>query len=491
MRRLEYKYIVAMVATIGLFMELLDSTVVNVAIPVLAKDFAARTTTIEWVVTGYLLSLAICIPLSGWAGDRFGTKRTFIFALITFTSASLLCAIAWNVESLIAFRVLQGVGGGMMTPVGQAMLFRAFPANERSKAAGFMVIPTTMAPASGPIVGGFLVDYVSWESIFLVNLPIGILGIIFCLRFLKEHKEPDPGGFDAAGFVLAGSGMATLLYGLAEAGSRGLDDGRVLLFGALGLVLLTSFVLVELRTKEPMLDVRLLTDRLFRACNVVQFVAMIGFAGALFLLPIFLQAERHLSAFESGLTTFPMAVGVMMTAQPASRFYHRVGPQRLIMVGLVIASASSFLLATSDLQTNLWTIRAMMLLRGWGFGLMLVALQAATYATILPTQTGRASSIYSSGRMIGQSFGVAIAATVLSSRLDHYGGAQFLPPGAPTAVQDATVHAFRDGFIVAGVMMLVGVLVAAVLVRDRDAAASMRRDDRAAPREEELPAPVH
>src|SRR5690606_9811038 len=271
-----------------------DATIVNVAIPALQQEFNARTTTIEWVVTGYLLSLAVFIPVSGWAGDRFGTKRTFIFALAVFTAASFACAFAWNIGSLIVFRILQGVGGGMLTPVGTTMVFRAFPPSERSKASGVMVIPTTVAPASGPVLGGFLVEHVSWEWIFLVNVPVGLLGLLVSARWLKEHKEGAPGAFDVTGFLLASGGMASLLYALAEAGPYGFDDPRVILFGTLGLVLLAAFVVVESRTKEPMIDVRLLANRLFAVSNAVQFVAMTGFAASLFILPIFLQAERRL-----------------------------------------------------------------------------------------------------------------------------------------------------------------------------------------------------
>lgn len=488
---MEYKYVVALVAVIGMFMELLDSTVVNVAIPVLAKDFHATTTTIEWVITGYLLSLAVFIPVSGWAGDTFGTKRTYLFALTMFTTASGLCAFAWNVESLIFFRILQGVGGGMMTPVGMAMMFRAFPPHERSKAAGFMVIPTTVAPASGPIVGGFLIEYVSWEWIFLVNIPVGIGGILFCLKSLREHKEPSAGSFDPYGFVLGAAGMATLLYALAEAGPRGWGDARVLLFLVAGVSLLAAFALVELRIAQPMLDLRLFRDRLFRTCFTVQFVAFIGFSGALFLLPIYLQAARGLTAFESGLTSFPMAIGVMSTAQPASRLYRRVGPRRLIFIGLVLASLSSFLLALTDLQTSLWEIRAMMLLRGFGFGFMIVSLQAATFGTIAPAATGRASSIYSSGRMVAQSLGVAFLATVLTNRISAHGGALPLTPRATEAVRDATVAGFRDGFVVAGIAALFGV-VAALIIRDRDAAVTMRPHTVTAARgDEETAAAAH
>src|SRR3990172_6257709 len=175
--KLEYKWIVGVVFVFGLFMDLLDMTIVNVAIPQLAQEFNTDTTTIQWVVTGYLLSLAVFIPVSGWLGDRFGTKRIFMTALFVFTAASFLCGLAWDIESLIAFRVLQGVGGGMLTPVGTAMLFRAFPPHERALASAVLTIPIVVAPASGPVLGGYLVEYQSWRWIFLINIPIGVVGL--------------------------------------------------------------------------------------------------------------------------------------------------------------------------------------------------------------------------------------------------------------------------------------------------------------------------
>ncbi|MEO8540838.1 MAG: MDR family MFS transporter [bacterium] len=472
--KVEYKYIVAIVSVFGLFMDLLDGTIVNVAAPTLAKDFNASTTTIEWVITGYLLSLAVFIPVSGWAGDRFGTKRTFMFALTVFTSASLLCAFAWNIDSLIAFRILQGVGGGMLTPVGTAMVFRAFPPSERSKASGLMVIPTTVAPASGPILGGFLVEYVSWEWIFLVNVPVGIIGLIVSWKFLKEDKQQNPGRFDVSGFLLAAAGMASVQYGLAEAGSRGFEDPRVIGFLVGGLAFLAAFVVTELRVKEPMIDIRLFGNRLFRQCASTQFIAMIGFSGALFLLPFLLQRERGLSPFESGLTTFPMAIGVMLMAQPVSRIYRSVGPRRLIAGGLVLATASSVMLAFIDLETNQWYIRSIMLVRGFGFGMMLVPMQAATFSSIKPSDTGRASSIFSVSRMVGQSLGVAISATVLSNRIDAHGGVPAAHlRGLPQSVQDGTLLAYHDAFLVAAALTVLGILMA-LMIKDRDAAASMK-----------------
>jgi EmrB/QacA subfamily drug resistance transporter len=203
MQRVHYKWIVAAVFVTGMFMDIMDVTIVNVAIPALAKDFNAAESSIEWVVLGYVLSLAVWIPASGWVGDRVGTKKTFLFALFAFTAASALCGQAHTIGELIAFRVLQGVGGGMLTPVGTAMLFRAFPPDERAKASTVLMLPAILAPALGPVVGGWLVTDVSWRWIFYVNLPIGIFGFVFGLLFLKENREPTAGGFDLAGFLLS------------------------------------------------------------------------------------------------------------------------------------------------------------------------------------------------------------------------------------------------------------------------------------------------
>ncbi len=468
--KIEYKYIVALLAVFAIFMELLDATIVNVAVPTLGRDFhVTNATTIQWVITGYLLSLAVFIPVSGWAADRFGSKRVFIFALSVFTGASLLCASAWNIESLIAFRVLQGVGGGMLSPVAFSSLWRAFPPSERSKAAGIMVIPAAVAPASGPVVGGALLKWASWEWIFLVNVPVGIAAVVISFFYLREHTEPEPGRFDPAGFALSASGLASLLYALSEAGSRGFVNGRVLLFGLGGIALVVAFAFVELRTAQPMIDVRILKDRLFRACNLAWFVTQFGFGSVIFLLTFELQATRGLSALESGLTTFPMAIGVMFMAQPASRMYHFVGPRRMIAAGLLISALTTLSLAWFDLQTSEWIIRGVMLVRGLGFGLVLVPLQAATYATVPAAITGRATAMYNASSQVAASFGVAVAAALLTSRLSSH-GAQLGNPA--TATQ--SLHAFQDGYLVMGVLALFGALVV-LLIHDRDAAPTMNR----------------
>jgi len=356
--RLDYKWIVGIVFVFGLFMDLLDMTIVNVALPELARDLNVDpekgATQIQWVVTGYLLSLAVFIPVSGWAGDRFGTKRIFMIALFLFTSASLLCGLAWNLESLIAFRVLQGAGGGILTPVGTAMLFRAFPPEERAKAAAILMIPMVVAPASGPVLGGYLVEYQDWRWIFFINIPIGIVGLMFAGMYLREERQANTGRLDVPGFVLAAAGLAAVMYALAEAGIDGFGDPRVILFGTIGLALLALFAFVELRTRAPMIDIRLFRNRLFRAMNVVQFVGFAGMMGGLFLLPLLLQAEMGLSPFQSGLTTFPQAIGVVSMVQVAGRIYNRVGPRRMLMGGMFGVALTTLCFVLVDLETSQW-----------------------------------------------------------------------------------------------------------------------------------------
>jgi len=474
---LEYKWIVGIVFVFGLFMELLDMTIVNVAIPTLAEEFDATTTQVQWVVTGYLLSLAVFIPVSGWLGDRFGTKKIFMLALFIFTTASFLCGMAWSIESLIGFRVLQGAGGGILTPVGTAMLFRAFPPQERAKAAAILMIPMVVAPASGPVVGGYLVEYWDWRWIFFVNIPVGITALIFAAMFLKEEIQPNPGRLDIPGVILAAAGLGSLLYGLAEAGSRGVDDPTVIAFGALGLVLLAVFTLVELRTAEPMIDMRLFQNRLFATANAVQLVAFAGLTGGLFLLPVFLQspATMGLGAFDSGLTTFPQAIGIVLMVQVSSRLYGRIGPRRLLVAGLVGVTVTTLAFMLVDVGTSLWWIRGIMFVRGCFFSFILICLQTATFATISLEKMGRASAISSADRQVGASFGVALVATVLTSRLAANGTS--LAPGADSS---ATVEAFHEAFFVAAMLTLVGAGMA-LLINDKDAAVSMNQVAAAAP----------
>jgi EmrB/QacA subfamily drug resistance transporter len=470
--RFDGKWMVAAIFVCAQFMDIMDTTIVNVALPGLARDFHASTSDIEWVVLGYLVALAASIPASGWLGDRFGTKRIFLFALAMFTVASALCGQSQNLTELVLFRVLQGVGGGMLVPVGTAMLFRAFPPIERARVSTILLVPTILAPAIGPILGGWLVTYHSWRWIFYVNLPIGVIAFVMGVIYLHEYRDPHAGAFDRRGFVLSAVALSTLLYALSQGPEKGWLSGSVVITAVTGTIMLIALIKVELSSPEPMLALRLYRDKMFRLGNNIMGLMYGTFASVLFILPLYLQRLRGLSAFDSGLTTFPQAVGVMTMGQLVGRIYHRVGPRRLVTCGLAGLFASTLPLAFVGLHTDLWTIRTILFVRGCCTAFVAVPLQASLYANISPADTGRASALFSAQRQVCAGLGVAALATVL---LEWSGGASVNGTGS--------MGGFHAAFAGAS-LLLAGAFVVALRIRDADAASTMRprvrrRDDAA------------
>ncbi len=462
-RKIAYKWIVAVVYVSALFLDILDTTIVNVAIPALGREL--RTENAEWVVLGYTLSLAVWIPTSGWLGDRFGTKRTFLIALMAFTFGSLLCGTAQNMSQLIAFRVIQGVGGGMLTPVGLAMLFRAFPPAERARAATLIMIPTLAAPALGPVLGGLIVTNISWRWIFLVNLPIGLVALWFGCRHLQEHRHPASGRFDIAGFVLSGAALALIVYTLSEGPNSGWTSPLVIACGVTGVVAAIVMSFVELRIPSPMLDLRLLHNRMFRQCNLVGLFSIASFLGVTFVMPLYLQLLRGMTPLASGLTTFPQAFGIMVSSVIAGKVYAKIGPRRLMTGGFLAAAVAIAFYTMLGLHTSLWLIRSLMFGRGLCMGFAFVPMQAASYATINPSQNGRASSIFSTQRQVGVSIGVAIMASILAAHMSL----SRLPHADEVG---RALTGVRWAFGIAVVLALVAALCA-WFIRDEDAAATM------------------
>jgi EmrB/QacA subfamily drug resistance transporter len=471
--RFEYKWLVAVCFVTGLFMEILDTTIINAAIPTLTTEFGATPASVEWVVLAYLLSLAVFIPASGWIGDRIGTKKTFIFALSMFTGASVLCGLAQSLEQLIAFRFLQGVGGGMLTPVGTAMLYRAFPPEQRARASAVLIVPTVVAPALGPLVGGFIVTHFSWHWIFYVNLPIGLIGIVFAATVLREHREKRAARFDVAGFFLTGTGLAGVLYALSRAPEHGWVSREVLLTGLVGLGLLGIMVRVETRIAEPMLALRLYRDRIFRNGNIAGTLSYGSFIGFIFLMPQFIQGLMGESAMKSGLATFPQAIGVIAMSQFVGRWYHTVGPRRLITFGMSMAAIATLPFALLGPDSSLWTIAGLMFLRGCFMSFCFMPIQACTYSNIDAPDTGRASAIFSAQRQTSAALGVAILATVFISRTDH------LIEGG-TVPSSALESGFHWGFIGASIIFVLGAFWAFTRIKDSDAARTMQPRPRVA-----------
>jgi EmrB/QacA subfamily drug resistance transporter len=333
------------------------------------------------------------------------------------------------------------------------MLFRAFPPAERARASAVVTVPTAIAPALGPVLGGWLVDNASWRWIFYVNLPVGLATLAFVLLFLREHKEPAAGRFDIWGFLCSGGGLALVLYALSQAPAHGWTSTAVVVSGLAGVVLFGILVTLELCRPDPILHLRLFGDRMFRFANLTMFMVYAMLLGVLFLLPLFLQELLGLSALESGLTTFPQALGMLLMVPVTGRLYPRVGPRRMLVIALVGITITSALFLLVDLETNLWWIRAIMFLRGVSMSFAIVAAQAAAFASIRSEETGRASALFNTNRQVAASIGVAVLATVLN---DH-----------------SSVAAFHYAFAASIVFGLLGIAFA-LLIRDQDAAASLR-----------------
>jgi EmrB/QacA subfamily drug resistance transporter len=464
-RSISPRVTVSVVYVVAMFMAIMDTTIVNVALPTISRDLSVPLDRVDGVVVGFLVSLAVFIPASGWLGDRFGTKRIFLIALALFTVASALCGLAGNFGELVVFRVLQGVGGGMLTPTGMAMLYRVFPPEERVRASRILTVPTALAPALGPVVGGLLVTAASWRWVFYVNVPVGVAGFLFGAVFLPEHREAGAGRFDVPGLLLSGVGLGALMYALSEGPSVGWTSPVILILAVAGVVLLAVLVLVEARVAQPMVRLRLLAcDRLFASTSAVLFTGIMAFLGSLYLVALFLQDGLGLSALNAGLSTFPEALGVMGGAQVAARVYPRIGPRRMMTGGMLGVAGSLALVLTVGSGTSLWWMRALMLLLGLSWAQALVPLQAAAFATIDRADTGAASTLFNTGRQVGMAIGVAILTTVASAvgLTTHVGGRV-----APH------LTAYYAGFVTAAVIALVAA-VAAQFVDDRAAAATMR-----------------
>ena len=477
-RIMNQKIAVSVVYVAAMFMTIMDTTIVNVALPTITRDFHSSPASVAAIVIAFLVSLAVFVPASSWLGDRLGARQVLLGSIVIFTVASALCGVASNLSELVVFRVLQGVGGGLMTPVGLAMLFRVFPPAERVRASAILVIPTALAPALGPVIGGLFVTDLSWRWVFYVNVPIGAIGVIFGMIFLADQRPDTVGKFDLPGFLVSGLGLGLLMYGVSEGPNIGWHSARVLFSIAVGIVLLVAMVAVELRTKPPLLDLRLLGDRMFRSTTVVMTLGATAFLGVLYLLALFFQDALHLSALHAGLSIFPEALGVMTGSQLVTRFaYPALGPRRVMIAGLVLIATMMAVLSQVGTGTNLWLVRLIVYFLGIGMSGVFLPSQAAAFATIPKHKTGDASTIFNATRQLGGAIGVAILTTVITA---------VHPVHVVAGHTVANLRAYHAGFLVAAGIALLAA-VAALTVHDEDAASTMvpRRveatDERQAP----------
>ncbi len=422
---LEYKWIVAMVVIIGVFMSILDQTIVNIAIPRLQTAFGADIHSVQWVLTAYILTQGVVTPTAAYFSDKLGIKRFYIISLIAFTVGSALCGLAWSLPVLILFRVLQGIGGAALFPLSITLIFQEFPPQERGAAMGFFGIPALLAPALGPTLGGYLVTFADWQLIFYINVPVGIVGVILATLFLRDARPNLGIRFDFLGFFLAAIGLATVLYALAEASTDGWGSTTVLGFLTIGLLSLALFVVVELlianRGGQPLLDLRLFGNGPFRAGLIASVFVIFSLFGGLFLFPIYLQSFRGQSAFQAGLILLPQALASMVSVIVGGRLVDRIGVRAVMIPGLLILALATWQLSFITLYSPFWWLQSMLILRGLALGLTIQPLTVASLSEIRPRQLAQASALNTVNRAIASSLGIAVLATLVQTQSKvHY-----------------------------------------------------------------------
>src|SRR5262245_8536867 len=402
----------------------LDATMVNVALETLARDFDTSLATIQWVATAYLLALAMVIPLSGWAVERFGARATWTVAIAVFTVGSALCGVAWSAGSLIAFRIVQGLGGGMIVPVMQTILARAAGPARLPRVMAAIGVPAMLAPVLGPPLGGLLVSQATWRLIFYINVPICLGALVLSRRVaMPETRTPAGSRLDVLGLALLTPALTGLVYGLSKAGTHGsFADASVVVPVVVALVLLLAFVVHALARRDAIIDVRLFRARSFAGSSGVIFFFSMAMLGSALLLPLYYQQVRGEDALHAGLLLAPQGVGFGIALVSSARLSDRLGPRPLVLAGLAFTAVSTFALTQLTGNTSYVYLSAAMLIGGLGIGSALVPAMASAYRDLEPQAMARATSSLRIFQQLGGSFGVAVLAVVLQQQFDDRGG---------------------------------------------------------------------
>ncbi|HEX2646237.1 MAG TPA: DHA2 family efflux MFS transporter permease subunit, partial [Candidatus Dormibacteraeota bacterium] len=429
--RLAYKWQAAIVVVLGMFMAVLDNTIVNVALPRMQNAFHTDWQSVVWVASAYFLSSAAVIPVTGYLSDRLGSKWVWVVSLAFFTGASGVCALAPTVGWLITFRVIQGIGAGALFPLALAIGYREFPPTERGPAAAVIGVPLLLAPTFGPTIGGYLTTTFDWQAIFLVNVPVGVVALALAIRILRPDAPEiaAPGkGFDITGLLLAMVGTLALVYAIDRAGTRSWTDSIVVGLAISGVLLLAGFTIFELRVPDPVMDMRLFKTATFTVSNIVSWViGAVGF-GSLFLIPFYFESVLGKSPLDTGIVLIPMGLAAAVAVVITGRLYNRVGPRLLTMVGIGLLGVGSIGFVTAGPNTDAWSLTPWLIMRGAGFGMAGIPIQNLALSVVSNVAMARASSLFNVTRQIFAAVGVA----GLSSYLTNHANAL-----APTIVRQA------------------------------------------------------
>ena len=425
---LSSRILVPLVVACAMFMQNLDSTVIATALPTIARSLGESPLRLNVAITCYLLSLAVFIPISGWTADRFGARRVFSLAIIVFTLGSIACGFSNSLPTLVAARILQGMGGALMVPVGRLVLLRTVAKADLVRAMSYVSVPALIGPVLGPPVGGFIVTFASWRWIFFINIPIGVLGIILVNLLVGDLKETGRRPFDLAGFALTGIGLASLAFGFENVGRGALPNILVIALLAVGAVCLAFYVRHAYRVSHPIIDLALLKIPTYAMASIGGFLFRMGLGALPFLLPLMLQVGFGLSALNSGMLTFASAAGAMLMKTSAVRVLRTLG-FRVVLVGDAVISAA-FLFGYSLFRPSTPHLVIFLALLAGGFfrSLQMTSINTLSYADVPPAMLSRATSLTSMAQQLSQTAGVATAALLLHTVLTLRGGTALAAP---------------------------------------------------------------
>lgn len=438
-----YKWAVLLCLMPGIMVFLIDVTVVNVALATLGAVFGVQIDTVQWVITAFSLASGIATPLASFVEGRFTMRRVWIAGLVTFTAASTLCGLAPAFWVLVMGRIFQGLAGGLMLPLAISTLFRAFPPGERGMALGFFAIPLVAGPALGPTIGGYIVTNLDWRYVFFVNLPIGIAAVLLAVFLLHPGARRDGEKLDLTGAIFSTLGFGCSLYGLSRVDHDGWGSVTVLGFVGVGLLSLLAFFLYEAGHKEPLLNVRLFLMPRFFFANLVGWVSTIALFGAEFMLPLYLQQVRGLSAFDTGLLLLPQGLSVAVAGPIAGRLVDRVGARLVVMGGFALLAFNTWEMSHITLNTTYDTLRGLVAVRGLALGAALQPTQLVALGVVPEELRTAASSLNNAMRSIFQSFGIGMLSTVVQTQTQVHAallGWQVSPATVARVATDLQAH---------------------------------------------------
>lgn len=419
-----YKWVILANVMITTFMAVLDSTVVNTGLPVIMGTLGASMNSAEWILTGYMLSMATILSIAGWLSNRYSYRNVFVFALAVFTFGSLMCGNSDTIGSLIFWRVIEGIGGGLLMPVGMAIVTSVFPPQQRGMALGFWAVATAASVSFGPMIGGYLVDNFNWNYIFYVNIPIGIFSIVFTIAVQKKFTLESKLKFDWPGFLTSATFLPVFLYGLSEVNSStnpaGWSSPEVMGCMWLAAVSFVLFIFIELNVKTPLIALDIFKDKNFAIANIVVFIFGIAMFGSTFLIPLYMQDTLGYSAYEAGLIFLPVGLLQAISSPLSGKLCKIIDPRFIIITGLALLAYSFFMNVSFSFQTDRSYILTSLIIRGVGLGILYPPLLTVSLNNITPIQMAQASSVTNIVRQIGGSFGVAIFTYLLAERRDFH-----------------------------------------------------------------------